>query len=117
MLERMTPRAGVAVVGGGILGLAHAYVLAQSNLRVVLFERNSRLYAWFVPKQIACLKRCPAVRSVPEWEVAPAVKADALAKADRGLRAACVHYVPDSALGGLRIVDEIKARPAAGERP
>src|SRR5215831_7988357 len=40
----MTPRADVAVVGGGILGLAHAYVLARSGKRVVLFERNARAH-------------------------------------------------------------------------
>ncbi|HXB75129.1 MAG TPA: TIGR03364 family FAD-dependent oxidoreductase [Candidatus Acidoferrales bacterium] len=38
----MTRRADVAVIGGGILGLAHAYVLARSGKRVVLFERNLR---------------------------------------------------------------------------
>jgi FAD dependent oxidoreductase TIGR03364 len=38
----MTRRADVAVIGGGILGLAHAYVLGRSGKRVVLFERNIR---------------------------------------------------------------------------
>jgi FAD dependent oxidoreductase TIGR03364 len=38
----MTCTADVAVVGGGILGLAHAYVLARKGLRVVLFERHTR---------------------------------------------------------------------------
>src|ERR1700681_1561153 len=38
----MTRRAEVAVIGGGVLGLAHAYVLARSGKRVVLFERNLR---------------------------------------------------------------------------
>ncbi len=38
----MTKRAGVAVVGGGILGLAHAYVFARRGRRVVLFERGER---------------------------------------------------------------------------
>jgi len=38
----MHRRADVAVVGGGILGLAHACVFAQSAKRVVLFERNAR---------------------------------------------------------------------------
>jgi FAD dependent oxidoreductase TIGR03364 len=32
-------RAEIAVVGGGILGLAHAYVLARRGRKVVLFER------------------------------------------------------------------------------
>lgn len=32
----------MAVVGGGILGLAHAYVLARKKKRVVLFERGHR---------------------------------------------------------------------------
>ncbi len=36
----MTRRADIAVVGGGILGLAHAFVLARSHKRVVLFERG-----------------------------------------------------------------------------
>jgi FAD dependent oxidoreductase TIGR03364 len=36
----MARRADVAVVGGGILGLAHAYVLARNKHRVVLFERR-----------------------------------------------------------------------------
>jgi FAD dependent oxidoreductase TIGR03364 len=38
----MTRKADVAVIGGGILGLAHAYVFARSGRRVVLFERNTR---------------------------------------------------------------------------
>jgi FAD dependent oxidoreductase TIGR03364 len=38
----MKTRAQVAVVGGGILGLAHAYVLARRGLSVVLFERGTR---------------------------------------------------------------------------
>jgi D-hydroxyproline dehydrogenase subunit beta len=37
----MLRRADVAVVGGGILGLAHAYVLARKGKRVVLFERGN----------------------------------------------------------------------------
>ena len=36
----MSRRADVAVVGGGILGLAHAFVLARRGRRVVLFERG-----------------------------------------------------------------------------
>jgi FAD dependent oxidoreductase TIGR03364 len=38
----MTHSADVAVVGGGILGLAHAYAFARLGRRVVLFERNER---------------------------------------------------------------------------
>ncbi len=39
----MTERsADVAVVGGGIVGLAHAYAAASAGKRVVLFERNAR---------------------------------------------------------------------------
>jgi FAD dependent oxidoreductase TIGR03364 len=37
----MQQRADVAVVGGGILGLAHAYVLARKGKRVVLFEKGT----------------------------------------------------------------------------
>jgi glycine/D-amino acid oxidase-like deaminating enzyme len=40
---RLVPNvADIAVVGGGILGLAHAYVLARKAKRVVLFERRQR---------------------------------------------------------------------------
>jgi len=35
-------RADIAVIGGGILGLAHAYVLARKGKQVVLFERGRR---------------------------------------------------------------------------
>lgn len=38
----MDPLYDVAVVGGGILGLAHACVLARSKKQVALFERNTR---------------------------------------------------------------------------
>ena len=38
----MPERADIAVVGGGILGLAHAYVFARRGKRVVLFERGRR---------------------------------------------------------------------------
>jgi FAD dependent oxidoreductase TIGR03364 len=38
----MPERADVAVVGGGILGLAHAYVLARKGKRVVLLEKGHR---------------------------------------------------------------------------
>ncbi len=40
MLGRMTRRADLAIVGGGILGLAHAYLAARMGRRVVLFERS-----------------------------------------------------------------------------
>jgi len=35
------PKADVAIVGGGILGLAHAHEAARLGLSVVLFERNA----------------------------------------------------------------------------
>lgn len=38
----MKRRADIAVVGGGILGLAHAFVVARRGKRVVLFERGFR---------------------------------------------------------------------------
>ena len=38
----MPEKADIAVVGGGILGLAHASVLARTGKRVVLFERGQR---------------------------------------------------------------------------
>jgi FAD dependent oxidoreductase TIGR03364 len=38
----MPERADVAVVGGGILGLAHAYVLVRKGKRVVVFEKGHR---------------------------------------------------------------------------
>jgi FAD dependent oxidoreductase TIGR03364 len=40
--KAMTQRAQVAIVGGGILGLAHAYMMAWRGHSVVLFERGPR---------------------------------------------------------------------------
>ena len=38
----MPNRADIAIVGAGILGLAHAYAAARRGLRVVVFERGQR---------------------------------------------------------------------------
>src|ERR1700731_358082 len=38
----MERKAEVAIVGGGILGLAHAYAAAKRGRKVVLFERSPR---------------------------------------------------------------------------
>jgi FAD dependent oxidoreductase TIGR03364 len=38
----MAHRADIAIVGAGILGLAHAYEAASKGLRVVVFERSQR---------------------------------------------------------------------------
>jgi glycine/D-amino acid oxidase-like deaminating enzyme len=38
----MSNRADLAIVGAGIMGLAHAYIAAERDLRVVVFERNGR---------------------------------------------------------------------------
>jgi D-hydroxyproline dehydrogenase subunit beta len=68
-------RAEIAVVGGGILGLAHAYVLAKRKRRVVLFERSQeargasvRNFGMIWPiGQRAGEMHCLALRSSEIW--------------------------------------------------
>src|SRR3984957_15667102 len=36
------PRVGIAIVGAGILGLAHAYLAAKAGKSVVVFEKSPR---------------------------------------------------------------------------
>ncbi|WP_417848448.1 TIGR03364 family FAD-dependent oxidoreductase [Thalassoglobus sp.] len=38
----MTPQYDVAVIGGGIVGLAHALMASRRGLKVILFERSSK---------------------------------------------------------------------------
>jgi len=42
ILDLMTRLADYAVIGGGILELAHAHVLARNGKHAVVFERNAR---------------------------------------------------------------------------
>ena len=44
MVKQHTNRIDVAIVGAGIVGLAHAYALARRGMKVHVFERHSR--AW-----------------------------------------------------------------------
>jgi FAD dependent oxidoreductase TIGR03364 len=64
-----------AVVGAGVLGLAHAYQLAQRGRRVVVFERNPRAIGasvrnfgmlWPIGQPFGPLRRL-AVRSLEIW--------------------------------------------------
>ncbi len=41
-MANATRRADLAVVGGGVVGLAHAYAAAKRGLKVALFERHGR---------------------------------------------------------------------------
>ena len=96
----MTRRADVAVIGAGILGLAHAYLLARGGKRVVLFERNVR----------------PSGASIRNfgmiWPIGqPAGEMHALALRSReiwldALRAARLNYRPTGSLHVAHHVDE-----------
>src|SRR3984957_14130089 len=75
MDERAQRRADLAIIGAGILGLAHAFVLARRGLSVVVFERNShaagasvRNFGMIWPiGQPAGLQREMALRSRELW--------------------------------------------------
>ncbi len=83
----MTCRADVAVIGGGILGLAHACVLARAGRKVVLFERNAKAQGasvrnfgmiWPVGQPFGAMHEL-ALRSRAIWdEVLAASKLDCL---------------------------------------
>jgi D-hydroxyproline dehydrogenase subunit beta len=113
----MVRRADVAVIGAGILGLAHAYVVARGGKRVVLFERNAR----------AC---GASIRNFGMlWPIGqPAGEMHALALRSReiwldALQAAKLNYRPLGSLHVAHRVDEAEVLrefaevgPAAGYR-
>ena len=113
----MTYRADVAVIGAGILGLAHAYVLSRSGKRVVLFERNARANG-------ASIRNFGML-----WPIGqPAGEMYALALRSReiwldALQAARLNYRPTGSLHVAHHVDEAEVLrefaetgPAAGYR-
>jgi glycine/D-amino acid oxidase-like deaminating enzyme len=117
MLKPMVRRADVAVIGAGILGLAHAYVVSRGGKRVVLFERNVR----------AC---GASIRNFGMlWPIGqPAGEMHALALRSReiwldALQAAKLNYRPLGSLHVAHRVDEAEVLrefaevgPAAGYR-
>jgi glycine/D-amino acid oxidase-like deaminating enzyme len=53
----ITKKVDVAVVGAGIVGLAHAYLAARSGRTVAVFERNPAALGAFVDKSWAGASR------------------------------------------------------------
>lgn len=84
-------RADVAVVGEGIVGLAHALAAARRGLKVVVFERNGR--------EIAAFERRPGWRAADDlrrWDDLakdPDLRVPPLESYERDLRAvAAAHH-------------------------